>query len=193
MAKRKKAKPDWDAAPRKTHANAKVKNLPEADQETLWLLLHPTDKETPPCTLEAAMVHLQEEFGVECALSTFSEWHSWYSLKKRMEKAASRAQQATLEFAQDHPDATPDDLEKYGQMIFTAESIEHGDAKTFTALVRERSRRMALELDRRKLVLLEAAAAEAKAKLAAITQKAKSKGGLTAETLAEIEEAAGLL
>lgn len=154
MAAKRKG-PGWDAAPRKVNAHAKVKNLPEGDQETLWLLMHPTDKTVPPYTLEAALVHLQEEHGIECALSTLSEWRSWYALKKRMEKAAARAQQATLEFAREHPDATPDDLEKYGQMIFTAESIEKGDAKTFNALQRERSRRMSLEIDARRIVLLE--------------------------------------
>lgn len=47
--------------------------------------------------------------------------------------------------------------------------------------------------DGRKLSLLEAAAREAKAKLTALTTAAKSQGGLTPETLAQIEEAAGLL
>lgn len=193
MAKDNTGKPGWDRAPRKVAAHAKLKNLPEGDQETLWLLMHPTDAETPPMTLEAVLVHLQEEHGISCALSTLSEWHSWYALGKRMEKAAERSRQATLEFASTYPDAGPEDLERFGQMIFTAESIEARDLKGFNALVRERSRRMSLELDRRKLVLLEAAAAEAKAKLDAITTKAKSKGGITPETLAAIEEAASLL
>jgi len=47
-----------------------------------------------------------------------------------------------------------------------------------------------LEIDRRKLALLEANAAEAKAKLTAVVKK---QGGLTPETLKQIEEAAGLL
>ena len=47
--------------------------------------------------------------------------------------------------------------------------------------------------DSRKLSLLEAAAKEAKAKLQALTNAAKSSGGLTPETLKQIEEAAGLL
>ena len=47
--------------------------------------------------------------------------------------------------------------------------------------------------DTRKLSLLEASAADAKAKLTALTTAAKSQGGISAETLARIEEAAGLL
>jgi hypothetical protein len=47
--------------------------------------------------------------------------------------------------------------------------------------------------DDRKLKMLEDSAAEAKAKLLALTSSAQSRGGLTPETLKEIEEAAGLL
>ena len=47
--------------------------------------------------------------------------------------------------------------------------------------------------DARRLKLLEDNAAEAKAKLLALTTAAKSTGGLTPETLKQIEEAAGLL
>ena len=47
--------------------------------------------------------------------------------------------------------------------------------------------------DERKLRLLEDKAAEAKAVLLTLTSNAKSRGGLTPETLAEIERAAGLL
>jgi len=47
--------------------------------------------------------------------------------------------------------------------------------------------------DSRKLSLLEAAAADAKSRLMAISTMAKSKGGISAETLQQIEEAAGLL
>lgn len=140
---------------RKTHANAKIKLLPEDAQETLWLLLHPTDKDTPPYTLEAALVHLKEEHQVECALSTLSEWHSWYQLRKRTESAQARADQAKLEWLKENPDASPDELEKLGQMVFTAESIEGGNIKGFVALMRERSRRKALEIDSRRIVLLE--------------------------------------
>lgn len=194
MAAKKKSKPAWDAAPstRKTHANAKVKNLAEGDQETLWLLLHPTDSTVPAYTLEAALVHLQEEHGVECALSTLSEWHSWYALRRRMENAQARADQAKLEWLRENPDASPDELEKLGQMVFTAESIEGGNIKGFVALMRERSRRKALDIDAAKLAILQRKA-DRLDELEAKAKEIKTGGGLSPETLELLEKQLKLL
>jgi hypothetical protein len=88
---------------------------------------------------------------------------------------------------------TPEGLRKVGQMIFTSEMIEGGDVKAFVELVKLQLQAQALEINARKVKLLEDAAAEAKAKLLALTSSAQSRGGLTPETLKEIEEAAGLL
>jgi hypothetical protein len=177
---------------RKTHANAKIKLLPEADQETLWLLMHPTDKDTPPYTLESALVHLKDEHGVECALSTLSEWHSWYALRKRMDNAQARADQAKLEWLRENPEASPDELEKLGQMVFTAESIEGGNIKGFVALMRERSRRKALEIDSAKLAILQRKA-DRLDELEAKAKEMKAGGGLTAETIEMLEQKLKLL
>lgn len=157
----KKQSPSWDAVPRKPRADSKLKNLPDSDQETMWLLLHPSDSTVPPYTLEALAVHVMEDHGFEPALSSLSEWHSWYALRQRMEKAKARADQARLEWIAENPDATPEDLEKLGQIVFTAESIEGGNVKAFVSLMRERSRARSLELDQRKIVLLEKKAAQA--------------------------------
>lgn len=177
---------------RKTHANAKIKLLPEDAQETLWLLLHPTDKDTPPYTLEAALVHLKDEHQVECALSTLSEWHSWYQLRKRTESAQARADQAKLEWLKENPDASPDELEKLGQMVFTAESIEGGNIKGFVALMRERSRRKALEIDSAKLAILQRKA-DRLDQLEAKAKEVVKGGGLSAETLEMLEKQLKLL
>jgi hypothetical protein len=174
------------------NAHAKVKNLPDDDQETLWLLMHPTDTTAPPYTLEAALVHLQEEHGIECALSTLSEWHSWYALKKRMENAQARANQAKLEWLKENPEASPDELEKLGQMVFTAESIEGGNIKGFVALMRERSRRKALDIDSEKLAILKRKA-DRLDELEAKAKELKQGGGLTAETIEMLEQKLKLL
>ena len=187
-----KKRPGWDAAPRMARSDSKLKRLPESDQETLWLLMHPEDPETRAYSLEDALVHLEDEHGISCARSTLSEWRAWYALRRRMENAQARAEQAKLEWLKENPDATPEDLERLGQMVFTAESIESGNVKGFVALMRERSRRVALEIDQRKLALLEKKAArldeiEAKAK------EIKKGGGLSAETLELLEKQLKLL
>lgn len=177
---------------RKTHANAKIKLLPDADQETLWLLLHPTDTTVPPYTLEAALVHLKDAHQVECALSTLSEWHSWYAMRQRMLNAQSRADQAKLEWLRENPNATPDELEKLGQMVFTAETIEGGNVKGFVALMRERSRRKALDIDSAKLAILQRKA-DRLDELEAKAKEMKAGGGLTAETIEMLEKKLKLL
>jgi hypothetical protein len=191
-AKKKTTAPGAAPSTRKVHANAKVKLLPDEAQEELWLLLHPTDSTVPPYTLEAAMVHLKDEHGVECSLSTFSEWRSWYALRKRMENAQARADQAKLEWLRENPEASPDELEKLGQMVFTAESIEGGNIKGFVALMRERSRRKALEIDSQKLAILQRKADRLDA-LEAKAKEIKQGGGLTPEMLELIEKQLKLL
>jgi hypothetical protein len=177
---------------RKTHANAKIKLLPDADQEALWLLLHPADKDTQPWTLEAALVHLKDTHGVECSLSTISEWRAWYALRRRMENAQARADQAKLEWLRENPTASPDELEKLGQMVFTAESIEGGNIKGFVALMRERSRRKALDIDAAKLAILQRKA-DRLDELEAKAKEIKTGGGLSPETLELLEKQLKLL
>jgi hypothetical protein len=207
--------PDWDrAGRRKVHANAKLKNLAADDQETLWLLMHPTDDTVPPYTLEAALVYIQEEHGFSVALSTLSEWHAWYALNQRMAAAEERALQAKERYAMTNPAASLQELEDYAQFVFTSETLESRDVLNFGRLKKLRLvERAAAQKDElielkgrevrqkdeviaqngRRIKLLEDTAAEAKSKLLAATSAAKSKGGLTPETLQAIEEAAGLL
>jgi hypothetical protein len=155
-----KKSPSWDKAPRKARADSKLKNLPETDQETIWLLMHPTDATVTPWTLEAVLVHLQEEHEVSCALSTLSEWHSWYALKRRMEAAGERAEQAKLELAKDKS-FSAEDLERVAQAIFTAETLEAGNAKAYVQIAKLALQRRALDLDARRVAVLEAKAAKA--------------------------------
>lgn len=173
-------------------ADAKLKNLPEDAQEALWEYLHPSDPEERRRTLAEAQSEVPLRHGFTVSLASLSEWRSWWALRRRMNAARERAEQTKIELLKD-ASLRPDDIEKVAQAIFTAESLEQGNAKTFVALAKLRLQGQKVDLDRRRIALLEAAAAEAKEKLLAITNTAKSKGGLTPETLAEIEAAAGLL
>ena len=206
MAKRKSDSPVWDISPRKTAAHAKLKNLPEEDQETLWLLMHPADPAEEPQTYEQVLGHLLNEHDITCSISTLSEWHSWYALNLRMDRADERALQARIRLARD-PDISEEELDRICARIFKAEAMEKRDGKAWATVkkVEQLDRKLEqadkklkqddtkLTHDDRRIFLLEEAAANAKAKLLAITKQAKSKGGITPETLAEIEAAAGLL
>jgi hypothetical protein len=168
---------------KKPRSDSKLKNLPADAQETLWRLMHPEDKDTPAYSLEAACVHVQEELGISVGLSTLSEWHSWYALSRRMEAASERANQTRLELAQ-NSDLTPQDIERVAQTVFTAETLESGNVKAYVALAKLSLAHRALDLDTRRLAILEAKAKFADAVKAAAENRT---GGVTAEEMAEIE------
>lgn len=172
-------------------SDAKLKNLPPQALEDLWRFRYP-EEDGEKLTLEAVCVQVQELFGFSCSLSSLSEFYKWLRLKKRMESAAERASQARLALAQD-PNMTPEMLARVGQMVFTAETIEDGNVKAYVELVKLQLQARSLEINARKLKLLEDSAKEAKAKLTALASAAKSNNGLTPETLKQIEEAASLL
>jgi nicotinic acid mononucleotide adenylyltransferase len=107
-------------------------------------------------------------------------------MKKRMEAARHRAEQARLALATD-PNITPADLSRIGQMVFTAETIEDGNVKAYVELVKLQLQAAKQDIEMRKLKMLEAKAArldemEAKAK------ELKQGGGLSAETLEMLEK-----
>ena len=172
-------------------ADAKLKNLQSEALEILWRFRNP-EEGGEKLTLEAVAVQVQELYGFSVSLSSLSEFYKWLRLKKRMESAAERSSQARLALASD-PGMTPEILARVGQMVFTAETIEDGNVKAYVELVKLQLQAKSLEINAAKLKLLVDAAAEAKAKLTALTNAAKSNGGLTPETLKQIEEAAGLL
>ena len=120
---------------RKPRADSKLKNLPDHVQEGFWLLLHPSDPEVKAYTLEDLGGEIHDKHQLSVAMSTLSEWHSWYALKRRMERAAERANQTALALAKDS-DLTPEDIERVAQTVFTAETLEAGNVKGYVALAK---------------------------------------------------------
>lgn len=159
---------------KKPRADSKLKNLPAEDQEAIWSLMHPTDRETPAMTLEAVAVSVRDSYQISVGLSTLSEWHSWYALERRMLNARNRANQTAVELAK-NSDLSPADIERVAQTVFTAETLEGGNIKAFVALAKlglDRTKleqaeakiglaRKALAHDARRLELLEAKAKQA--------------------------------
>lgn len=147
-------------ASKKPRADSKLKNLAESDQETIWRLLHPSDSTVQAATLEAVQIFIASDLGFSVALSTLSEWHSWYALKLRMESAAARANQTAIELAK-NSDLTPEDIERVAQTVFTAETLQQGNVKSYVALAKLGLARRSLDLDSRRVSLLESKAAQA--------------------------------
>ena len=186
---------------KKPRSDSKLKNLLPESQEALWELLTepqvPMDADQPggamrPFTLQELQAEVPLRHGFTVALSTLSEWHSWYSLKLRTERAALRVDQAKLEWLKENPETTPEELERLGQILFTSESIEAGNAKAFVALRKLSQRDRVIEHDGRRIALLE----EKAAKYDALTNIGKESGlseqEIRDKAMAHVDEMLGL-
>lgn len=196
--------------PRKARGDSKLDALPQAQlAELVQGLL---------CgwTYTAALDWLAVECGVSVSLSSLTPFYSRHVEPVLVERkkfaalsAKTLARLATESAAFDaaaigelkeyayrlirDPNSDPEDARKWMETLIKAQAGTR-DEQSLKQKERAISQKDALisQGDRR-IRLLEDAAAEAKAKLLALTQAAKSNNGLTPETLKQIEEAAGLL
>jgi hypothetical protein len=159
--------------PKLIRADAKLKNLPEEDLQTLWRLRHP-EQGGEVMTLEAICVEVQRLFGFSIALSSLSQFYTWLEVRRRMDAQAELANQLKLELAR-NPEISDETIKRAGQKLFMAEGILQKDAKIFADMViigqndtrlkqndaKIKQRQEVVELDKRKLAILEAKAAKA--------------------------------
>lgn len=169
---------------KKVRPEAKIKTLPDEVQATLWELLHvPMEGKEKPMTYVEARAWLLADHGVETSNAALSEWFSWYGLRLRTERRKAIVQEAMEELAKSDPTKSLEDLQAFGQVLFTSESIEDRDAKAFTevwrasekALTRKQAKEQA-ELDRQ----LRKEALELESKKIAAATKTKLELGLDA-------------
>lgn len=174
---------------RKARGDSKLDALPEAQLAELvggilcgW-------------SYEQARQWVMDACGVSVSLSAFTPFYARHVapvLKERKQFAALSAQTlAKMATESDAFDAAAiAELKEYAYKLIRDPNSNPEEARKWMETL---IKAQAGQRDSRKLSLLEAAAREAKAKLEALTTQAKSQGGLTPETLKQIEEAAGLL
>ena len=173
---------------KKPRADSKLDALPESR------VLELRDGLLNGWSYEAALSWLNTECGQSsslAALSSFFKRHCAPVLRDRRQLAALKAE--AISDAAGETDWDAASIERLRQTVFEFMSNPNADMEATERMFRLLLKRKDQELTERTLRIKEEAAAEAKAKLQAITTAAKSKGGLTPETLAEIEAAAGLL
>lgn len=173
---------------KKPRADSKLDTLPESR------VLELRDGLLGSWSYEAALSWLQTECEVSsslASLSSFFKRHCAPVIQDRRQLAALKAEAIAEDAGITDWDLAS--IEKLKQMVFEFMANPVADIEATERMFKLLLKRKDQELTERTLALKEEAAAEAKQKLQAITSAAKSKGGLTAETLAEIEAAAGLL
>lgn len=173
---------------KKTRADSKLDNMPESR------VLELRDNLLGGMTYEAVLSWLATECGVSSSLASLSAFYKRHCaplISQRRQLAAMRAEAiGGLAGVTDWDAAS---IEQLRQMVFEFMADPKADIEATERMFKLLLKRKDQELTERTLRLKEDAASEAKARLNAIASAAKSKGGLTAETLAEIEAAAGLL
>lgn len=112
-------------------------------------------------SLDAVLVVLKQEHGIEVSISTLSYFYKRLRFKRGIAAAKERAEQARLELAQSG-ELDIDAIEQVAQGVFTAQMTDDGNVKAFLALreikllerqVADKEKRTAL--DERKMKLLE--------------------------------------
>lgn len=190
---------------RKPHARSRLKTLPPDKQRELFEHLTANTLEETEAWLATGALTGES---LDTQRSSLSEFFAWYPLASQLHAAANMTDMLKAEL-KELPGLNLDEeqLSKAGQAIFETIAIKNQDSDLYTALRKLRQNDSALklkgrgdskkaeqkdrelELTERRVKLLEENQAKAKAALETV----KSRGGLTPETLRQIEEAASLL
>jgi hypothetical protein len=164
---------------KKPRSDSKLANLPEDQQEEIsaWC------KEGFAVARDLCKARLN----LSVSVRGLSEWHAWYRRQEQLRSGNERVLQTLEWFRKHRPQATADEIR--AATFLQLQTLHEDDPQIQLALLKEQGRDLDRKLATRRVKILEDNAAKAKAALEGL----KSKGGLTAETLKTIEEAAGLL
>lgn len=164
---------------KKPRSDSKLANLPEETQAEIaaWC------KEG----LEVGRDLLLSKKGTSISVSALSCWYAWYRRQELLQSGNARVLQTLEWYRQNKPQATPEEIR--AATFLQLQTLHEEDPQIQLALLKEQGRDLDRGLAQRRVKILEENAAKAKAALEGL----KTKGGLTAETLKTIEEAAGLL
>jgi hypothetical protein len=171
---------------RKPNSNSKLDALGEAQKADLVRLL------VDGCSYKEALEWLEAECLVKSGLSALSVFYNRHVvplLKERREFAAMQA--GALDKLAGQVDWDKASIEQLKALAFRELNREGADVEVIEKLTKLLLKNREQELSERRVKLMESNAQIAKDKLTKLASD--NKGGLTAETLKLIEEAAGLL
>lgn len=171
---------------RKPNSNATLKALPQAKRKEIYERF-----ETTPWQ---ELLHQLAAEGIPCGKTALYEFRRWYEEMRPILEANEFAQRFAEALEADKGLALDvGQINKVAQAAFEMQSIQQQNPSLFVELQRLRVQQESNEIKRtnaeQKLREYEDKAAAAKAALKGI----QSKGGISPETMAEIEEAARIL
>ena len=138
---------------KEVRADAKLKNLPTDVLDELWRFRNP-EEDGEKLTLEAVLVELKHEYGVEVSISTLSEFYKWLRFKRRMESGRRITDQVMEQMRRD-PSMTVDRMNDAAHFVFTHATLDNDDPQTYIALTKLKLEAEKVKNDERKIKLLE--------------------------------------
>lgn len=166
---------------RKARSDSPLKTLPAQRQEAIadYARDH---------SLEEAVAWLRAD-GLKTSRSAVSEFLSWHGLRSQLNRNESTVEQMLAQLKSTAPELTSEDLDRAGQMFFTALAIEQRDSMAWKRAQDIRVKDRLISVAERRVTVLEEKIHNAQA----LIESAKTEGGLTPETLAKIERELKLL
>ena len=160
----------------KPRADARLKNLPEERQFEIedYVASH---------TLNETVTWLGAS-GVEVSSCALSRFLAWQRLRRQMAKNELVVKELLEEVAEQHPELSPERVMELGQVFFSSMALEQQDPRVWCLVQQTGVRKAHFELEFKKYY------DQVQARKEAIQREldtAKSKGGLSAETIEKIE------
>lgn len=173
------------STPKKPRSDSPLKTLPAARQDAI------ADYARDHSLVET--VAWLKADGLQTSKSAVSDFLSWRALQIQLRQNSNTVETLLAELSATNPDWTPDQIQQAGQAFFTALALEKQDPRQWFLNQQLALKREQLNLDSRKLAILEKKAAAYDRAQAALTTAKNSTGGLTPETIAKIERELKLL
>jgi hypothetical protein len=173
---------------KKPRADSKLDSMPQARQREL------RDHLLGGTSYDAVLGWLKDECGVDSSLASLSAFYKRHCapvLRERRQLASIKAE--TIGEMAGSTDWDAASIERLRQMVFEFMSDPNADIEATERMFRLLLKSRDQELDMRRVRMLEDKAKQAKAAMESATAKAKAGGGISEETLRELEEAAKLL
>ena len=154
------------------------------------------------CPMAEVLLAVDEK--IEVSVSTVERFRHWWEMKRELLNPHDRASACVRIMKRRHPEIPEEELANMGQVMFEELALEEQKQKEFVEMQKLRlARRLILfkeemgagkmRLESRKVALQEKKARLRQMEMEKKKEKKALKGGISTETLAEIEEKARLL
>lgn len=112
---------------KKPRSDSKLKNLPAEQQARIadWCAQD---------SLQSAASRCASEMQLSVSLNTVSEFYAWWKLKATFSQAEAHAKTVEEMLRKTFPGATPEKIAAAGQLVFTMQAANAGDAEEFRAM-----------------------------------------------------------